>query len=99
MSHKLITAVLPLILLSGPNPAFADSLAYSIGMEPRRWLELQSSGVEASKNRQMLSGPVADEIYKRYLKSFEHPIPEFYKTYQGGGGSGGMSGGGGAPSR
>ena len=92
MSHKSITALLPLILLSGANTAVADSLERSaVGVETRRWLELQSSGAEASKNRQTVSGPVADEIYKRYVDSFKHPIPEFYKSEDSGDIGGGSS--------
>jgi 3-deoxy-D-manno-octulosonic-acid transferase len=93
MSHKSITAVLPLILLLVANTVVADSQpGRSIGVETRSWLELQSGGAAASKNHQIVSGPVADRIYQRYLKSFEHPIPEFYKSNQ----SGNMGGGGGS---
>jgi hypothetical protein len=93
MSHKSIAAALPLILLSGANMAAADSLDRAVGEETRRWLELQSSGAAASKNPQTVSGPVADAIYQRYVESFTHPIPEFYKNEQNGNGYGGGSGG------
>ena len=93
MSHKSITAALPLLLLFSANAATADSQpGRSIGVETRSWLELQSSGTAASKNRQTVSGPVADAIYERYVESFKYPIPEYYKSSQ----SGSMSGGGGS---
>jgi hypothetical protein len=55
----------------------------SIGVkEPlptQRWLELQRSGNAASPQAQPVSGEVMDNIHKRYIKSFERPIPEFYE--------------------
>lgn len=84
MLRKLITAVAPLIMLCAAETAFADSSRGRpvVGEETRRWLELQSSGVAASKSRQTVTGPVADAIYQRYVDSFKHPIPEFYKSKQ-----------------
>ncbi|MDO9422613.1 MAG: DUF3613 domain-containing protein [Methylobacter sp.] len=90
MSHPSIKAVLPLILLFGADIAAADSQERSSGEETRAWLELQRSGVAASTTRQTVAGPVADEIYRRYVDSFKHPIPEFYKSDKDGG-SGGSS--------
>ncbi len=45
----------------------------------RAWLDLQSSGQEASKQTQPLSGEAMDKIHKRYIDSFGKPIPEYYK--------------------
>lgn len=39
------------------------------------WLTLQRSGDAASAHSQRLSGEAMDRAYKRYLKSFEAPIP------------------------
>lgn len=44
-----------------------------------QWLELQRSGQAASTHAQPLSGEAMDKVHKRYLKSFEQPIPEFYE--------------------
>ncbi|HBA66666.1 MAG TPA: DUF3613 domain-containing protein [Methylococcaceae bacterium] len=80
-----------LVLSFNASITFAESSSSSersVGKETRRWLELQSSGVAASTSRQTVSGPVADAIYRRYLDSFKHPIPEFYKSKQDGEGSG-----------
>lgn len=83
MLRKLITAVASLIMLCAAEAAFSDSSRERpVGEETRRWLELQSSGVAASKSRQTVTGPVADAIYRRYVDSFKHPIPEFYKSKQ-----------------
>jgi hypothetical protein len=43
------------------------------------WLELQRSGDAASQQPQLLSGPAMDRAYFRYLKSFEHPQPMYFK--------------------
>jgi hypothetical protein len=45
----------------------------------RAWLDLQSSGQEASKKPQPLSGEVLDKIHERYIDSFSKPIPEHYE--------------------
>lgn len=45
----------------------------------QQWLELQRSGKSASPQAQPISGEVMDKVHKRYLKSFERPIPEFYE--------------------
>ena len=44
------------------------------------WLELQRSGDAASPQPQPLSGPAMDRAYVRYLKSFEHPQPMYFKN-------------------
>ena len=43
------------------------------------WLELQRSGDAAPSQVQPLSGPAMDRAYVRYLKSFEHPQPMYFK--------------------
>ena len=55
------------------------SAATSVGSTTRRLLDLQASGSLAGKRLPML-GDQASAAYVRYLKSFEHPIPEFYQT-------------------
>jgi hypothetical protein len=51
--------------------------ANDIGDTTRYLLQLQASGAQAAKPLPML-GDEATTSYRRYLKSFEHPIPEFY---------------------
>jgi hypothetical protein len=56
----------PPVKMTEPSPA-------------KQWLELQRSGKAASVQAQPISGEVMDRVHKRYLKSFENPIPEFYE--------------------
>lgn len=81
---RLIT----IIILSGlftAGAAVADDVQTTPPTEARQisstqqWLELQRSGKSASSQTQPLSGEVMDKVHKRYLKSFEKPIPEFYE--------------------
>jgi hypothetical protein len=51
--------------------------ANDIGDTTRHLLQLQASGAQAARPLPML-GDEATASYRRYLKSFEHPIPEFY---------------------
>lgn len=46
------------------------------GATARYWLELQRSRALASPHPQPLSGPVQQEIHKRYVESFTHKIKE-----------------------
>lgn len=45
----------------------------------QQWLEMQRAGTSASQQAQPQSGEVMDKVHKRYLKSFEKPIPEYYQ--------------------
>lgn len=49
-----------------------------VGEDTRTWLELQRSGRSAAPDRPM-SGVVASRVYKRYLDSFSHPLPDFFE--------------------
>ncbi|BBA32526.1 putative uncharacterized protein [Methylocaldum marinum] len=59
------------------TPSAEPSAARTIAAETETglWLGLQSSGTIAGR-RYILPGKEATQIYQRYLKSFEHPIPE-----------------------
>lgn len=50
-----------------------------IGETTRSLLQMQVDGAQAGKHLPML-GAEASASYDRYLKSFSHDIPEFYKT-------------------
>ncbi|HEU0197174.1 MAG TPA: DUF3613 domain-containing protein [Nevskiaceae bacterium] len=74
-----------------PTP---NAPADASGRLTQSWINLQESGSEAANDPQTLPGPIASEIYDRYLKSFTHPIPEhFTRQSFGVGGSGGGGGG------
>ena len=53
--------------------------ATAIGETTRSLLQMQVDGAQAGKHLPML-GAEASVSYDRYLKSFSHDIPEFYKT-------------------
>lgn len=49
-----------------------------MGDSTRAWLDMQRSGKSAAP-AQRLSSAAEARVYARYLESFTHPIPEFYK--------------------
>ncbi len=67
--------------------AEAPKTAHETLPEPgaRDWLELQRSGAAAAPPKRMPS-EAAIRIYRQYLKSFEHALPESLGSYGGGGG-------------
>lgn len=88
MNMKMLSAV---VLLSLPLVGKADPKS---GTDARAWVDLQKSGKAASKQTRPVPGEVADKTYERYVKSFDHPIPETYNRESftsGGDSSGGNS--------
>lgn len=71
----------------------ADSTAAQapvrVGVQSEQWLQLQTSGQQASDLEQTLEGDVASRVYQRYLDSFTHPIPQHFprESFSGDGGS------------
>lgn len=63
-----------------------------VGDATSQLLALQRSGDTASQVARPIAGDVATRSYQRYLKSFDHPIPERYGTTVGGTSSGNSSG-------
>ncbi|APX92853.1 hypothetical protein BWR19_07870 [Halomonas sp. 1513] len=69
-----------------PGPRVADHRAPAARGDARqpgdaqaaRLLDAQRSGRHASANPQNLSGAAQQRIYRRYLESFSHPIPDTY---------------------
>ena len=66
------------ILLAGGLVTTA-AIAEERGAEARAWLDLQRGGSQASETPRPMSGQQAQNIHERYLESFTHPIPEFYR--------------------
>jgi len=64
-----------------PLGAMAGDLT-EIGKTTRDVLEMQRSGENAAEVRPMLKD-VAERGYERYLKSFEHPIPDQFERRSG----------------
>ncbi|MFC5743256.1 DUF3613 domain-containing protein [Dyella tabacisoli] len=61
------------------DPSAKTYYAAQVGDTTRHLLQLQADGTQAGKHLPML-GDEASASYRRYLKSFEHPIPEYYQT-------------------
>lgn len=79
--------VAALCLLAGGVGAWAEPPVEESAARPpefgqmtRQWLESQRQGKQASEKPQPLSGPVQEQIYERYRKSFSHPIPERFES-------------------
>jgi len=60
----------------------------ALGAVTRQLLRLQVDGTRAGGRLPVL-GDEASASYRRYLQSFEHPIPEFYETAVGKANAGG----------
>lgn len=93
-------AILPLWLFAAAanggesaSSAPAAASAPEPGEVTRLWLARQREGKQASPKAQPLSGPVQEQVYERYRKSFSHPIPEDFKreSLRAGGSSGSSS--------
>jgi hypothetical protein len=75
------------------SPAVAKS---EVGHSTRAWLALQRSNAQAAPEQPML-GAEAGHAYRRYLKSFDTPIPASLGSTVGAGSGGpGQTGSGGA---
>jgi len=60
--------------------AQSSRAAQENGSATRLWLDRQSQGQQAAAKAQPLSGPVQEQIFERYQKSFTHPIPERFES-------------------
>jgi hypothetical protein len=81
---KLIYATLVgAILLAGSDRVAAQQsdqpVVRQVGDATKEWLQLQSSGAEASEPLPML-GAEATAAYRRYLDSFNSKIPPFFAS-------------------
>jgi len=61
-----------------PAPAPAAVPADEVGTTTRALLAAQADGRRAG-NTLLIPGAVATASWNRYIESFTHPIPEFYK--------------------
>lgn len=76
---------------SSSSSSSTDASGQPFGAQTQAWVDLQVSGRESTHHKPALSGDVATHIYDRYLKSFDHPIPDTFsrEKFVQGGGSGG----------
>ncbi len=73
---------------AAPSPVVQHrSSGTPVGETTRNLLQMQADGSQAGKPLPML-GVEASASYSRYLKSFNHDIPEFFKTNVGNSGNG-----------
>lgn len=61
-----------------PEPVASPEISHESGVDTRRWLSIQRNGEQQSHNPQALSAGAEDRVMRRYLNSFEHPIPDQY---------------------
>ena len=90
-SLLLLSLFLPLCAVAQPAPPAEETEAP--GTQTQSWVDLQVSNNAALGAARPMPGEVADQVYQRYLKSFTHPIPEYFQrdNFVQGGGSGGGS--------
>lgn len=74
-----IAVVSPVAAPVQPVPAAAADMNTDVGSVTRQLLGMQRQGTNAGKALP-IPGQEASASYQRYLKSFEHPIPEFYEA-------------------
>ncbi|SEI25049.1 DUF3613 domain-containing protein [Pseudomonas fuscovaginae UPB0736] len=48
------------------------------------WLQLQPKGQERSRTPQVVTPSEREQILQRWLDSYKHPIPDFFKQDEGG---------------
>lgn len=90
MKKRLQAACTLLLLLpfaamaeeAAPKQVAQDSAATPAA---QNWLDLQRSGAQASKVPQTLTPLIQERVVKRYLDSFNAPIPVFYADINGSG--------------
>lgn len=61
-------------------PAKSAAPETQVGDATQGLLSLQRSNSQASPVPRPIPGEIASRSYQRYLKSFEHPIPEKFNT-------------------
>jgi hypothetical protein len=52
--------------------------------ETEGWLQLQNSNAAASTKRQTATATERELAMQRWLKSYQHEIPEYFDQYEGG---------------
>ena len=62
-------------LLMAATSAYAQPPVPASGEATRAWLDLQTSGRQATQAERPMEGEVAGRVYQRYLDSYTHPSP------------------------
>lgn len=69
-----LAALLPLTTI-----AAAAEPSTSLSTQSKDWVDLQTSGKQASGTPRPMPGEIADNAYQRYADSFKQPIPAEFK--------------------
>lgn len=78
----LLTGAVQAVETTGMPMSSTQAAPVVTGSATRTWLELQRSGQSAAPVRPM-SGEAASHVYRRYLRSFDHPLPMFFERESG----------------
>ena len=73
------TAVAAPAAVAATTTSFADLPRSQVGDTTRALLQLQADNSRPGTALPML-GEAASRSYQRYLKSFDHPIPEYFEA-------------------
>ncbi|WP_423193851.1 DUF3613 domain-containing protein [Cupriavidus sp. H18C2] len=73
------TVCVPALAQQPPAPEAARAAEVPVGDTTRTLLEIQRSGAQAGPMLP-LTGDQAALGYARYMRSFTHPLPEFFTT-------------------
>lgn len=76
MKTRLIVVALAALL---PLTAIAAEPSTSPSTQSKDWVDLQTSGKQASGTPRPMPGEIADNAYQRYVDSFKQPIPAEFK--------------------
>lgn len=76
----VLAAALPAAAADDPGPGAESKSEYlaPLGERTRAWLERQREGWDASPRAHGLTPPAERRARKRYLESYEYPIPELF---------------------
>jgi Protein of unknown function (DUF3613) len=79
---SLFAGLLPALAITAaeaPDASGHPDHEIPLGNRTRAYLERQRSGEEASSEEHGLTPPAERRARKRYLQSFEHPIPALFE--------------------
>ncbi|MFC3945016.1 DUF3613 domain-containing protein [Pseudomonas gingeri NCPPB 3146 = LMG 5327] len=72
------------LLLSSTVQAIEPGPSSRYQQETENWLQLQLQGQQRSPTPQVATPSEREQSMQRWLDSYKHPIPDFYKQDEGG---------------
>lgn len=73
-----------LLLLSLAAQAVEQELSSPYQKQTEKWLQLQVTGTQQSSTPQVATPSEREQSLQRWLDSYKHPIPDFFKQDAGG---------------